>query len=106
MDSSVFLGADSSYSISIDDHVFLEKWKEVDSVDSRKETSNGAGVSKPVDDDLTEYVIELQVNIASKMSVTHYISICLFQFIIIFLTSDLLLCVSFMGLIRLKEIKI
>lgn len=68
MDSSVFLGADSSYSISIDDHVFLEKWKEVDSVYSHKETSNGAVVSKPVDDDLTEYVIELQVNISSKMS--------------------------------------
>ncbi|XP_042394059.1 uncharacterized protein LOC121984930 isoform X2 [Zingiber officinale] len=60
LDSSVFLGADSSYSISIDDHVFLEKWNEVDSVDSHKETSNGALVSKPVDDDLTEYVIELQ----------------------------------------------
>lgn len=62
LDSSIFLGADSSYSVSVDDNVFLESWREDDLLDSDKQTKDALVVSEPVADGLTKYVIELQVN--------------------------------------------
>ncbi|WOL09557.1 hypothetical protein Cni_G18310 [Canna indica] len=60
LDSSIFLAADSSYSASADDNVFLESWSGGDSLDSHDEIRNGVTVPKPAANGLTEYVIELQ----------------------------------------------
>nr|XP_009413254.1 PREDICTED: uncharacterized protein LOC103994598 isoform X1 [Musa acuminata subsp. malaccensis] len=59
LDSSICLGANSSYSASADDSVFLERWNEGDSIDSHEETVVSE-VLKPVASGSTEIIIDLQ----------------------------------------------
>lgn len=60
LDSCVFLGTDSSYSVSKDDYVFLERGNICSPLNSLEERSDGFVIAKAASDGSTEFVIELQ----------------------------------------------
>lgn len=61
MDSCIFLGSDSGYSASKDDHVHLEEEDEAPSMDSSRESINDLPSQDTAADRSTEIIIELQV---------------------------------------------
>lgn len=61
MDSCVFLGANSSYSASKDDQVYLEEENEISHSSTSRERINDVPSQDTIADRSMEFVIELQV---------------------------------------------
>ncbi|KAK7813102.1 hypothetical protein CFP56_005752, partial [Quercus suber] len=78
LDSCIFLGANSSYSASKDDQVYLDEENEVPHTSSSRESINDVPSQDMMADRSTEFIIELQV----QFLIIPYYS----EFIIIFFT--------------------
>ena len=78
LDSCIFLGANSSYSASKDDQVYLDEENEVPHTSSSRESINDVPSQDTVADRSTEFIIELQVQ--------YLIILYYSEFIIIFST--------------------
>lgn len=78
LDSCIFLGANSSYSASKDDQVYLDEENEVPHTSSSRESINDVPSQDMMADRSTEFIIELQV----QYLIIPYYS----EFIIIFST--------------------